>query len=60
MLQVVINPPGRIGNKNILDTRPRNVPFKMKKLLLQSKVVEVKKKKKKKKKWSSGAKNECQ
>ena len=41
--QVVVNPPGRIGNKKIVNRRPKNVPFKIKMLLPQSKVVEVKK-----------------
>ena len=42
--QVVVNPPGRIGNKNILNRRPINILFKTKKLLSESKVVKVKKK----------------
>ena len=36
-------PQGQIGNKNILSRRKRNKPFKIKKLLLQSKFVTVKK-----------------
>lgn len=40
--KVVVNLEGRIGNKNILNRRPRIITFKIKKLLPQSKVVEVK------------------
>ena len=36
-------PQGRIGNKNILNRRPRNIPLKIKKVLPQTKKVEVKK-----------------
>ena len=41
--QVVVNPPGLIDNKKIVNRRPKNIPFKIKMLLPQSKVVEVKK-----------------
>ena len=51
--QVVVNPPRRIGNNKILNRRPKNIPFKIKTLLRQSKVVKLKK-------WSRSAKNECQ
>ena len=37
-------PQRRVGNKNILNRRERNIPFKIKKLLSQFKVVTVKKK----------------
>ena len=51
--QVVVNPPGHIGNKNNLNRRPRNMPFKIEKLLPQSKCAEVKKR-------SNSLENECQ
>ena len=34
-LQIVVNPLVRIGNKNILNRIPRNIPPKVKKLLPQ-------------------------
>ena len=40
--QVVVNPQAHICSKNILNRRARNIPFKKKKLLPQSKVAEVK------------------
>ena len=42
--QVVI--PQRTGNKNILNGRIRNIPFKIKQILLQSRRVDVIKRKK--------------
>ena len=40
----VLSPRHRIDNKNILNKRLRNAPFKLKKLLPEKKKVEVKKK----------------
>ena len=42
--QVLVNPQGCISNKNILNRRSKNnIPFKIKKLLPQSRVLELKK-----------------